>query len=378
MSSLYIHIPYCLRKCSYCDFFSADDFSAADLDEYVTLLLLELNQLQIRCPATSPLQTLFFGGGTPSLLSVGQVNQLLRRIEAAFGFAQDCEITLEANPGTLSEEKLRGYRQAGVNRLSLGLQTLDDSQLQLLGRIHTAAEGRQAVAMARDAGFDNLSLDLIFALPGQTLERLEEDVAGLLEQRPEHLSLYGLTFEPETPLHRQLQAGALQEPDESVYADSYLLIDRLLAGAGFEHYEISNFARPGFRCRHNQVYWQRQECLAAGCGAHGFFATGWGERWYVPADLSLYRQRLTANEPVLEQLEKFDRRAAMAETLYLALRTRDGLSRQDFAERFKVFPEQEFPAAFSRLAERLRLESGRWRFDLQGWLLYDHLVSEFL
>lgn len=231
--------------------------------------------------------------------------------------------------------------------------------------------------MARDADFSNLSLDLIFALPRQSLQQIREDVEAIVALQPEHLSIYGLTLEPQTPLHEMLQTGKLDVVDERLYADSYLLIQQLLTDAGFEHYEISNFAQPGFRCRHNQVYWQRRECLAAGCGAHGFFCSGWGERWHVPADLPLYRHRLEAGEAALERLESFDRCSAMVETLYLALRTSDGLSRQDFYQRFGEYPEHEFPAQFFRLADRLRLDNNRWRFDLQGWLLYDHLISEF-
>lgn len=276
MSSLYLHIPFCQRKCAYCDFYSSADFSAEDIDQYVELLGLELVQLGQKYPQTPPVKTLFFGGGTPSLLAAEQSERVLRQVEDLFGFSPDCEISLEANPGTLSAAKLNGYRQAGINRLSLGVQTLNDDQLRLLGRVHTADEARQAVALARDAGFENISLDLIFALPDQTLGQLTEDVEGLLALQPQHLSLYGLTFEPDTVLHERLRGGELTEIDDQVYADSYLLINRLLLAAGFEHYEISNFARPGYRCQHNQVYWQRRSCLALGCGAHSFIADGGG------------------------------------------------------------------------------------------------------
>ncbi len=377
MNSLYLHIPYCQRKCGYCDFFSLPQASTAELDEYVQLLLCELEQLRQQAEPL-PLQTIFFGGGTPSLLSVEQVASLLRRVEDLFGFSPDCEVSLEANPGTLSAEKLHGYRQAGINRLSLGVQTLNDDYLRLLGRAHSAAEAREAVVSAREAGFENLSLDLIFALPGQSLVQLTEDVEGLLAIQPEHLSLYGLTFESGTQLYQRLQAGELAEVDEQVYADSYLLINRLLTAAGFEHYEISNFARPGYRCRHNQVYWQRRSCFALGCGAHSFNADGWGERWHVPADLLRYRRKLAAGESPMVSLESFDRQAAMAETIYLALRTADGLSREQFKASFGCYPEEVFPGAFQRHAEHLQLSADRWSFDLQGWLLYDHLISSFL
>ena len=377
MSSLYLHIPYCLRKCAYCDFFSTAAQTSVPLAEYVELLLLELDLLKQRFPELAPLTTIFFGGGTPSLLSAEQVAQLLQQIDQAFEIAADCEISLEANPGTLTAEKLAGYRRAGVNRLSLGVQTLAAAQLNRLGRMHSADEARQAVTMARAAGFNNLNLDLIFALPLQTLEELSRDVGGLLALQPDHLSLYGLSFEPGTPLHSRLRSGDLQEPGEDFYADSYLLIDRQLTSAGFEHYEVSNFARPGYRCQHNQVYWQRQDCLALGCGAHGFSTAGWGERWHIPPDLSSYREKLRAGKEVAEPVENFTRQQAMAETLYLALRTRDGLSRDRFRAAFGAAPEDEFSAAFARCKPYLECQADRWRFNLQGWLLYDHLISHF-
>lgn len=378
MSSFYLHIPYCQHKCAYCDFYSLPLSSRVVLRQYVELLLREIKLLAESRPGQGPLETIFFGGGTPSLLSAEQVDTILNQLTTSFGVASHCEISLEANPGTLTREKLQNYRHAGINRLSLGVQTLNDKQLRQLGRIHSAEEARQAIAMARQAGFTNLSLDLIFALPGQTLAQLEQDVAGLLQLQPEHLSLYGLSFEPGTPLTERQRQGRITEPDEQFYADSYLLIDHLLTAAGFDHYEISNFARPGFRCRHNQNYWQRQTCLAVGCGAHSFFADGWGERWAADTSLPNYRLRLEHSELPMERLEGFDRQAAMAEYIYLTLRTADGLSRSRFKELFATVPEQEFAAAFERNSETLKRSGDCWRFSLQGWLLYDHLISSFL
>jgi oxygen-independent coproporphyrinogen-3 oxidase len=350
----------------------------AELDEYVQLLLRELNLPRQQQPEAAPLETIFFGGGTPSLLSAEQVGELLAQLKSKFIVPADCEISLEANPGTLTAEKLAAYRSVGVNRLSLGVQSLCDEQLRSLGRIHSKTEVRQAVSMARAAGFSNLSLDLIFALPNQTLEQLKEDVLQVLELEPEHLSIYGLSFEPGTPLHDLLQAGELVEADEQFYADSYLLIDQLLTAGGFEHYEISNFARPGYRCRHNQNYWQRRSCYTLGCGAHSFSAAGWGERCQVPADLGRYRRLLLAGKEVAERLETFSRQAAMAETIYLALRTRDGLCREQFREAFGDYPENEFSDAFGRCQPPLQRRGDRWCFSPQDWLLYDHLISHFL
>ena len=377
MSSLYLHIPFCSNKCPYCDFFSQVG-SQKQLDEYVELLNLDIRILQQKFPHNSPLETIFFGGGTPSLLSAEQIGSLLKNIKGTFDIDKNAEITLEANPGTVDLDQLRGYRQVGVNRLSLGIQSLNDKHLQLLGRIHTADQAQDSVIAARAAGFSNLSLDLMFALPDQDLSSLEEELSLLLELSPEHISLYGLSFEEGTEFAVRRQRGELTACGESLYADQYRLLHERMNAAGFEHYEISNFARPGYRCRHNQVYWRRQTCLALGCGAHSFVADGWGERWHVPPDLPAYRRKLQNGQNAYGLLESFDRQAAMAETVYLTLRTADGLSRKRFRQQFGSFPEELFPDAFRCQAERLKLLDDSWRFDLQGWLLYDHLISAFL
>ncbi len=376
MSSLYLHIPFCRSKCFYCDFYSQVG-NAAQLSRYVELLCADLQLLAEQSPQAATFKTIFFGGGTPSLLSAEQVAVLLRQVERDFGIAEDCEITLEANPGTLDADQLQGYRTAGVNRLSLGVQSFSDRRLQQLGRRHSASEAGRSVALARTAGFDNLSLDLIFSLPGQTEQELQTDLQALLALQPQHLSLYGSSLEPGTELFGRLQQGELTENSDERYAEQYRLLAGLLRVAGFEHYEISNFALPGQRCRHNQVYWRRQPCLAVGSGAHGFSARGWGKRWQRP-QLALYRAKLSVGENPAELLESFDRQGAMAETLYLALRTADGLSREAFQKKFGLLPEAAFPAAFAQLGKRLQRQGDRWYFDLEAWLLYDHLISAFL
>lgn len=377
MNSLYLHIPFCRSKCPYCDFYSQVG-SAEQLDAYVGLLSLEMQVLAQVHPQSSPLQTIFFGGGTPSLLTAEQVDRLLKQIDNVFGIAARCEITLEANPGTLDESCLRGYRSAGINRLSLGVQSLCDQQLKQLGRGHTAAEARRSVALAREAGFDNLNLDLMFSRPGQDCAQLAQELEGLLALQPQHVSLYGLSYEKGTEFSERLWRGELIEVGDEEYADQYRLLHQSLLQAGFEHYEISNFALPGYRCEHNQVYWQRGGCLAVGCGAHSFYDTGWGERRSVPPDLEKYRRCLMSQQDPSERLETFDRRGAISETLYLALRTSDGVDCGAFAERFGERPEEVFPEAFSQLADHLQQCDDRWFFKPESWLLYDHLISHFL
>ncbi len=374
MAGLYFHIPYCRSKCAYCDFFSLAE-APLPLADYVALLHAQLRLSAAGEAVGGPLESIFFGGGTPSLLAPAAVAGLLAAVDRLWGIRDDAEISLEANPGTVSAASLAGYRAAGVNRLSLGLQSLDDGALTWLGRGHCAAEGRQAVAWARRAGFANLSCDLIFGLPGQDAGRLAGELAAFLGLAPEHLSCYGLSVEAGTPLAAR---GDLALPGEERFAAAYRQIHATLAAAGFAHYEISNFARPGMECRHNLGYWRRRTCLGIGAGAHGFLAAGWGRRLAVADDLDRFAAQLAAGRDPAEELEVFDRRGAMAETLYLGLRTAAGVDDAAFATAFGTGVAQAFPAAIRHCGERLSLTAGCWRFDLAGWLLYDHLISAFL
>ena len=371
MTGLYLHIPFCLRKCPYCDFFSVPHHGTA-VAKYVQWLSADLLQATDRW--SGPISTLFFGGGTPSLLTPNEVAELLSQVDDRFGFAADAEISLEANPGTLDVEKLTGYRQAGVNRLSIGLQSLDDERLARLGRLHDTATGLQAVHDARVAGFDNISCDLMFAVPGQTVKDLAADLDRLLDITPEHIAVYGLTVEAGTPFAEQQTRGELSLPDEDAYIAAYRLLHDRLNMAGYEHYEISNFARSGKRCRHNQLYWQRQPVLGLGAGAHSFQAEQWGCRLAIPNDLPAYQADLQAGRDPSRLIETFDRQGAMIETIYLGLRTADGVDDHAFADRFGCSVEVAFPQAIERCQPQLQKVGGHWRFDLEGWLLYDTLL----
>ena len=375
--SLYLHIPFCRSKCPYCDFYSqvADQ---AQLDDYVDLLQQHLAWLSDNRLFTAPLGTVFFGGGTPSLLAPGQVAAILQQLQRTAGLTDAAEISLEANPGTVDLARLQGYRQAGVNRLSFGVQSLQDNALHLLGRGHSTREAVQAVTWARQAGFENIGCDLIFGLPGQGRGELLQDLAALLQLQPDHLSCYGLTVEAGTPFEQLELSGALRLPDEDEFPELYLTVHEQLTSAGFEHYEISNYARPGHRCCHNLAYWRRQTCFAVGAGAHSFTGAGYGMRREVPADLQRYRQLIQQGRDPAVTLETFDRQGAMAETLYLGLRCREGVADEDFRLRFGLGVAEAFPEALQRCGERLVNCQGRWRFDLQGWLLFDHFISFFL
>jgi oxygen-independent coproporphyrinogen III oxidase len=376
MSALYLHIPFCRRKCPYCDFFSVAGQPEL-LAVYPDLLI---KQLRLACenPPPLPLHSVFFGGGTPSLLTPGAVDRLLRAIAAALPLAADAEISLEANPGTLNVASLAGYRAAGVNRLSLGVQSLSAPRLRELGRLHTPEQARQVVAQARAAGFDNLSCDLMFALPGQTTAELEVEIESFLSLAPEHLSCYGLTVEEGTDFADRQRRGELAPLDEETAAEQFMLLHERLGAAGYQHYEIANYARPGRQCRHNMTYWQRQPYLGLGAGAHSFSASGWGVRHAVVADLAVYRAQLQAGRDPSEELERFDRQGAMAETLYLGLRTATGVCEEEFRRRFGQGVAEAFPQALQRAGAHLCLREGYWRLDVRGWLLYDYFIEAFL
>ena len=377
MSSLYIHIPFCPRKCPYCDFFS-EVGTQHEIDNYVELLIRNIKILRQHNLASPPFKTIFFGGGTPSLFSIQQVENILHNIQQTFGIESIAEITLEANPGTIDLKKLQGYRQAGINRLSLGIQSLNDQNLQLLGRVHNAKQAQESIIAARAAGFDNLSLDLIFALPNQCLSALEHDVSALLDFNPEHISLYGLSFEEGTDFFSWLKSGEIAVCEESLYADQYLLLHDRLAAAGYDHYEVSNYSRPGKRCQHNQVYWQRRNCLAVGVGSHGFDEQEWGTRRHTPTDMKRYQEFLLQGRDPLEILETYDHYGAMKEYVYLGLRTSDGINVRTFEQKFGLQYEQVFAAATHKTRQYVQVDGDHYRFNIEGWLIYDHLISNYL
>ncbi|TAK48275.1 MAG: oxygen-independent coproporphyrinogen III oxidase-like protein [Betaproteobacteria bacterium] len=261
--ALYVHLPWCVRKCPYCDFNSHQRGGALPEREYVDALIADLEGL---LPSVwgRRIISIFIGGGTPSLFSPDAIDRLLSAVRAHIAVVPEAEVTLEANPGTAEAGRFRGYRAAGVNRLSLGVQSFDDRRLRALGRIHSADEARAAIALAL-ASFDNVNLDLMYGLPGQSLAMARADVEEALRWQTTHLSAYQLTIEPNTAFYRQPPAL----PEHDLCADMQLLVEDVLAAAGFEHYETSAFARPGHRCRHNLNYWQFGDYLGLGAGAHG-------------------------------------------------------------------------------------------------------------
>ena len=380
--SLYLHIPFCRHRCSYCDLNTYT--TLGDLKEaYAGALVAEIRQGAgvVRRPA----HTDFFGGGTPSLLQAASLGRILQAFYHHFALAAGAEITMEANPGTVDSDYLAAVRALGVNRLSLGVQSAIPGELALLEREHDFDTVVEAVAMSRAAGFDNVNLDLIYGLPGQTLRSWEQSLRAALALQPAHLSLYCLTIEPGTPMQRWLRHGHIQPPDPDLAADQYELACTLLAQHGFEHYEISNWALPGYACRHNLTYWRNGEYLGLGAGAHGHAG---GYRYHVVRQPRVYLRRLGEGEPLHYPLSTaasdkhaVGRAEAMSDTIITQLRLlQEGLDLNAFAARFGQTLDEAYDGLPGQLVEwgLLQKENGRLRLTKRGWLLSNQVFYRFI
>ena len=322
---VYVHIPFCVRKCAYCDF-SSWAGRMADMPRYVDALCREI---RTRTQETGRLSadTVFFGGGTPSLLTKELFEQIVCTIKACFHLTADCEFTAESNPGTLTQELADTMAACGVNRLSMGMQCAQSHLLRQLNRIHSMDDVRHAVSVARKAGIGQLNLDLMLGLPGQTLNDMHETLHEALSLSPDHISCYALIVEEGTPLCRDIEAGRLTLPGDDLDREMYEICRQTLLAHGYEQYEISNFSLPGKRCRHNENCWNYQPYLGFGCAAHSFFN---GQRRANPASLDDY---LNGESPQTESISAGD---AMFEYIMLGLRLTEGVSEADFEKRFSL------------------------------------------
>lgn len=376
---LYIHVPFCSAICQYCNF-NRGLFDAGLKARYLLALLREIGQARPSgdsgVPA-EPADTVFFGGGTPSLLEPREVRDVLRVCRQAFALERDAEVTLEANPETVTPEALDGWRAAGINRLSLGVQSFRDEELRRLGRIHDAARARRAVWDARRAGFANISLDLMMWLPGQRVADFDASVEALIDAGPDHASLYILELYPQSPLRENMaRAGWSQAPDEDA-AEMYEGAMARLEAAGYEQYEISNVARPGRRCRHNLKYWSDGEWLGFGPGAH---STRHGVRWSNVAGTEDYARRLEAGLPTGGERRVLTALERCQEALITGLRRADGVSPDEVGTRYGLdiwaqYGEHLQPHLDAGL---LRFEQGRLRLSRQGMLLANEVLAVFI
>ena len=382
---LYLHIPFCVQKCRYCDFLSAP-CREQDLAAYVEALGREIRAYAGQF-AEYEVTSIFFGGGTPSLLSGEQMQDLMHQIREIFSVEKDAEITMEMNPGTVTAEKLMGYRKAGINRLSIGLQSADDGELKLLGRIHDYQTFLDTFRMARECGFENINVDLISSVPGQTRKSWEQTLRKAAGLRPEHLSAYSLIIEENTPFYALYGEEAAAEerkakgfpelPGEDEERDMYRDTARILAEYGYHRYEISNYALPGRECRHNLGYWERKEYLGLGTGSASLIGN---RRWNHIRDTKSYLEHAADPNCLKMDEEQLSRTDEMEEFMVLGLRKIDGISEAKFLEAFGQSIEEIYGPVLKKLeAEDLLLrKEGRIRLTERGIDISNYVLADLL
>ncbi len=368
-NSLYIHIPFCIRKCIYCDFLSIryDDNTA---EEYVAALI---NELAIRKDSAGEIKTIYIGGGTPTTLSAHELTRLIQGLGTSYAVSPDAEITIEANPGTVDRDKVAALADAGVNRMSLGIQSFIDRELQLLERIHNSDDAVKAIDIVRSSGISNLSIDLIYGIPNQSLNDWEVNLSRATAISPEHISAYELTQEKNTRLDELISQGTLEKPDEETIINMYFnTIDRFKK-TGYQHYEISNYSKPGFECRHNLNYWNRGEYIGIGAGAHSFIGD---RRIKNTNDIEKYIKSLNNKLLAVEEDTEISCEDALKEFIFLGLRKTEGLNIKEFMEDLCLDLE---PAAQELIAIGL-LESsgGRLRLTRKGIIVSNMVITELM
>jgi oxygen-independent coproporphyrinogen-3 oxidase len=379
VASLYLHIPFCIRKCVYCDFYSLEDqsFRGAFLDA----LLREIDLRQDLLGAEE-VSTVYFGGGTPSLLEPSELERIILALRERYRINGDAEVTVEANPGTIGPGKLAAYRSLGVNRLSLGVQSFDEEELRFLGRIHTPADALRGVSEAREAGFENISLDLIFSLPGQSAEKWESTVRQALELRPDHCSAYSLIVEENTPLFRLVREGYVSPNGAEAEAILYERTMTLMAEAGLEQYEVSSFARPGRRCLHNIAYWSHDDYLGLGPSAHSFLRGKGGEparRWWNAAEVGAYCRELADGRLPAVSGEQVDRDDLLRERIFLGLRS-GGIDLPACERELGFVPDarQRLEMAACVAGGLAREGEGVFRLTAKGYVLCDEIAARLI
>lgn len=381
---LYIHIPFCARKCAYCDFLS---FAAPERvwRDYVNQLIEEIYG-QSACFQDRVVTTIFLGGGTPSILPAELISQIFATLQECFVIDEKAEITIEANPGTLTMEKLEIYRQSGINRLSLGLQSADDQELRLLGRIHTYDDFLKSYQRARQAGFDNINIDLMSALPGQDVHSWKSTLRKVMMLRPEHISAYSLIIEEGTPFYERYgeeACGGEQSlwpslPDEDTDREMYHLTKEMMAAQGYERYEISNYAKPGYECRHNTGYWTGVDYLGLGLGASSYIS---GYRYRNVSDMEEYLSLKLQNAgEAAREIQELSLKDRMEEFMFLGLRMTKGVSGSEFLERFGQNMWNVYGSALKKLREQklIETEMPRVRLTELGMDVSNRVFQEFL
>lgn len=373
---LYIHIPFCLSKCPYCDFFSIVSHDDELKERYVSALINEI-EIYGRKIKDMELISIYVGGGTPTVLEGEQLKEILSSCFYNFSVAEKAEITIEVNPGTIDGDKIKTIFRAGVNRISIGGQSFNDRVLKKIGRIHSKEDIMKTYQLARYAGFNNINVDLMFGLPGLSKREFEKTLKELMMLRPEHISLYALTIEQGTPLYEFIESGKARLPSDDFCSKLFVSAIDLFSGNGYEHYEISNFALTGKRCIHNELYWKNESYLGIGAGATSYLDN---KRYQNYRDLNQYINLLESGILPIRYQEILPLKERMAETIILKLRMMEGLNKDDFRKKFKVPVEKVFYTPLQTLQEQgLLADNGsNYLLTKKGILLANNVFTEFL
>lgn len=373
MAGIYFHIPYCVSRCTYCDFYTQTDFRSK-----TKLLKAMQEEINIRKAylKNQPISTIYFGGGTPSTLTIEEIESLLHCIHQLFIVENDAEITLEANPDDLNVTYLKHLKEIGINRLSIGIQNFDDNKLLAINRRHTGLEAKKAVQTAKEIGVSNISIDLIFGLPGETIESWEEQLLQALDLEVPHFSIYGLTYEKGTRLWQQRKNGKVLEIGEEDSLEMYNFTRNVLKNAGYEHYEVSNFAKKGYHSRHNSNYWNETPYLGIGASAHSF--DGNSRQWNI-ASINQYCHKIE-NKEIFYELENLSFEDKINDRIMLSLRTAEGLNLSSFEQDFGINVKNNLLKESKKHIENNLLikQENRLKLSSQGLLIADRIISDLL
>jgi len=373
---LYLHFPFCISKCPYCDFNSYQLKEDNQISSYISALYQEITAYSKKLKKSN-ITTVYLGGGTPTILSGVQIYNILEFCKNKFNIDKNAEITIEANPGTLDVEKLKLLIESGINRLSLGAQSFNNLFLKKLGRIHNTQDIIDSYSFAREIGFSNINIDIMFALPDQTTEDLQVTLKKAVSLKPDHLSLYNLTIKPGTEYYKKHKKGKLKLPTEDEEFDMYNRAINFLEESDFEHYEIANFARPYKRSMHNLIYWQNKPYLGIGAGAYSFIR---GYRYMNYENPARYIKEIMSGKLPVDNGEKLSLRKRMIETIILGLRTKDGVGNKKFKTRFGVNLNDIFPEQIKKLVNLGLLQKDNYRIKLtkKGIFLANTVFREFV
>lgn len=378
-AAFYIHIPFCLKKCSYCDFYSIQAEQAL-IERFLDALKIEI-EFYAEHPIFSQaeFQTLYFGGGTPSLLSTKQIDELIQYIQNFFRFREAFEFTIEVNPETVNQKILQEFYLIGVNRLSIGVQSFSDHELSILDRIHNSIQAKKSIEWANQAGFDNINIDLIFAIPGQSQFDWIDNLRQAIAFKPKHLSIYCLTIEPGTLLEHQILSVQLKKVDEETEREMYLTAIEIISQNGFKQYEISNFALSGSECQHNRMYWNQSPYLGIGPSAHSFWQ--FHRQWNIDS-IDLYLESIKIGRKPIADHEELSQNQQMLEFLYLNLRTADGIDIQHFDDQFQLSFKEKFGGVLEKISsypddKLIHCQNNKLRLTPTGFVLFDEICQYF-